>query len=77
MGDKVPPADKIRLEGLIKDLRGAIDRENYDRMKSLTNDIQQALMQIGSAVYSQAGSASTSDKGGGEDVIDADFVENK
>jgi molecular chaperone DnaK len=80
LGDKVPMADKSRLEGMIKDLREAIDRENYDRMKSLTNDVQQALMQIGSAVYSQAGSASTNgggSAGGNEDVIDADFVEQK
>ena len=86
LGDKVPMADKSRLEGMIKDLREAIDRENYDRMKSLTHEIQQALMQVGSAVYSQAGSsqagsASTKNSGsstdGNEDVIDADFVEQK
>ncbi|MBE9169412.1 molecular chaperone DnaK [Pleurocapsales cyanobacterium LEGE 06147] len=81
LGDKVPSADKARLEGMIKDLREAIDRENYERMKSLTNDIQQALMQIGSAVYSQTGSqtgsTSSDSKGGDEDVIDADFVEHR
>jgi molecular chaperone DnaK len=77
LGDKVPTADKIRLEGLIKDLREAINRENYERMKSLINDIQQALMQIGSAVYSQTGSTSSDGRGGDEDVIDADFVEHK
>jgi molecular chaperone DnaK len=78
LGDKVPAADRSRLEGLIKDLRGAMEREDYDRMKSLCNDIQQALMQIGSAVYSQATNTSTASDGkGGEDVIDADFVENK
>ncbi|MDJ0595742.1 MAG: hypothetical protein QNJ72_38125 [Pleurocapsa sp. MO_226.B13] len=49
-------------------------------MKSLTNDLQQALMQIGSAVYSQAGgstSAGSSGGGSSDDVIDADFVESK
>lgn len=84
--DKVPAADKTRLEGLIKELREAIDRENYDQMKSLTSDIQQALMQIGSAVYSQAQSDSAnaassngtaSSPGSHGDVIDADFVESK
>lgn len=87
LGDKVPAADKTRLEGLIQELREAIDRENYDRMKSLTSDIQQALMQIGSTIYSQAQSDSanaassngtaTSGSGGNGDVIDADFVESK
>ncbi|QZZ22909.1 molecular chaperone DnaK [Leptothermofonsia sichuanensis E412] len=84
LGDKVPATDKTRLEGMIKDLREAINQENYDRMKSLTSDIQQTLMQIGSAVYAQAGSStpnggsSPSGKGsGGEDVIDADFVDHQ
>lgn len=84
LGDKVPAADKTRLEGMIQDLRTAIQQENYDRMKSLTNEIQQALMQIGSAVYAQAGSSttngshSTSGTGSsGEDVIDADFVDHQ
>lgn len=86
LGDKVPPADKSRVEGLIRDLRQAIEQNNIDRMKSLTNEIQQALMQIGTAVYSQAGASpndgsndgtSTDRQGGGEDVIDADFVEQR
>ncbi|WP_445632506.1 molecular chaperone DnaK [Nostoc sp. DSM 114161] len=82
LGDKVPPADKSRVEGLIRDLRQAIEQNNIDRMKSLTNEIQQALMQIGTAVYSQAGASpdgGTSPDGqrSGEDVIDADFVEQK
>ncbi|WP_413470368.1 molecular chaperone DnaK [[Phormidium] sp. LEGE 05292] len=86
LGDKVPAADKSRVEGLIRDLRQAIEQNNIDRMKSLTNEIQQALMQIGTAVYSQAGASpndgsndgtSTDRQGGGEDVIDADFVEQR
>lgn len=62
-------------------MREAINSENSDRMKSLSNDLQQALMQIGSAVYAQAGAGTqgtqdTPGKSGGsnEDVIDADFV---
>ncbi|MFW9259626.1 molecular chaperone DnaK [Nostoc sp. CALU 546] len=82
LGDKVPPADKSRVEGLIRDLRQAIEQNNIDRMKSLTNEIQQALMQIGTAVYSQAGASpdggtSADGQRSGEDVIDADFVEQK
>jgi molecular chaperone DnaK len=80
LGDKVSAADKSRVEGLLADLRDAINQENYDRIKSLTSELQQALMQVGSAVYAQAGgttgTASSSGRGG-DDVIDADFVENK
>ena len=80
LGDKVPEAGKSRVEELIKELREASNQENVDRMKSLTNDLQQALMQIGSTVYSQAqgaaeaGSADASSASDSNDVIDADFV---
>ena len=69
----------FRLDGIPKDLREAINQDNYDRMKSLSNDLQQAMMQVGSAVYSQAGASSSPGSGGGssDDVIDADFVESK
>ena len=82
LGDKVPATDKTRVEGLIKDLREAINQENFERMKSLTNDLQSALMQVGSAVYSQAGASSSTGSSSshgtsGDDVIDADYVENK
>ncbi len=72
LGDKVSTSDRTRVEGLITNLREAMNQDNFDRMKSLTQELQQALMQIGSAVYAQAGGTTT-----GEDVIDADFVESK
>ncbi len=72
LGDKVPTADKNRVEGLVRDLREAMGRENVDRMKSLSDDLQQAMMQVGSAVYAHAGSTAAP---GGEDVIDADVVD--
>ena len=82
LGDKVPAADRTRVEELVKELRVAIDREQYDRIKSLSDDLQQALMQVGSAVYAHAGGGTssgpqTSGSGGEEDVIDADFVDSK
>ncbi|MDJ0703934.1 MAG: molecular chaperone DnaK [Leptolyngbyaceae cyanobacterium MO_188.B28] len=83
LGDKVPAADRSRVEGLVKDLREAINQENYDRIQSLTEDLKQALMQVGSAVYAQAGagpSTGTEPSGSGagdEDVIDADVVDAK
>jgi molecular chaperone DnaK (HSP70) len=57
--------------------------KNGDRMKSLSNDLQQALMQVGSAVYAQAGGNTSNGKtsngtsGTSDDVIDADFVESR
>ena len=83
LGDKVPAADRSRVEELVKNLREAINQENYDRIKSLTDDLQQALMQVGSAVYAQAdagpsaGTKTAGAKGGEEDVIDAEVVDSK
>lgn len=83
LGDKVPAADRNRVEGLVKDLREAINRENYDRIKLLTDELRQALMQVGSAVYAQAGAGpsvrtETSGPGeGDEDIIDAEVVDDK
>jgi molecular chaperone DnaK len=81
LGDKVPAGERSTVKGLVSDLRQAINQENYDRMKSLSNDLQQALMQVGSAVYAQAGSTTgdggTPRGGSSNDVIDADFVDSK
>jgi molecular chaperone DnaK len=85
LNGQVPAAEKSRVEALVKDLREAVNQENYDRMKSLTTDLQQALMQVGSAIYGQAnGSAPNGDTSNptgqpqsGDDVIDADFIESK
>ncbi|MEG5058550.1 molecular chaperone DnaK [Microcoleus sp. A2-C5] len=78
---QVSDADKERAVSLIGDLRSAIGQENYDQMRSLTTDLKQALMQIGSAVYAKAGAsasnpnpASPQSGNSEEDVIDADFV---
>ncbi|AUT00746.1 molecular chaperone DnaK [Nostoc sp. CENA543] len=73
LGDKVSASDRSRVEGLVNDLREAINQDNSDRIKSLSNELQQALMQVGSAVYAQAAGEQRS---GGDDVIDADFVES-
>jgi len=78
LGDKVNTSDRDQVERLIRDLREAVEQDNFERMKSLTNELQQMLMQIGSAVYAQAASTNGSQQPqGGEDVIDADFVDSK
>jgi molecular chaperone DnaK len=88
LGDKVPEADKTKAEGLIKDLKDAIAQENFDSIKSLTTELQQALYSISSNLYQQtgggeapptgdAGAGPSASTGGGDDVIDADFTETK
>ncbi|MDJ0580828.1 molecular chaperone DnaK [Crocosphaera sp.] len=89
LGDKVPEADKTKAEGLIKDLKEAIAQDDDDKIKSLTEELQQVLYSIGSSVYQQAGGAPEGapgadtgtppgggTSGGGDDVIDAEFSES-
>ncbi len=87
-GDKVPEADKTKIEGMIAELREAISKEDDEKIKTLPTDLQQALFAVGSSIYQQAGGAAPEDggpsagggstpPGGGDDVIDADFTESK
>jgi molecular chaperone DnaK len=88
LGDKVPAADKTKVEGLVKDLREAVAKEDDEQIKKLTPELQQALFAVGSNIYQQAGGAaapgeapqdggSAPSSGSGDDVIDADFTESK
>ncbi|MCA1994179.1 MAG: Hsp70 family protein, partial [Coleofasciculus sp. S288] len=92
LGDKVPAADKTKVEGLIKDLREAISQEDDERIKTLTTELQQALYSISTNLYQQAGGGTEGGDGGptpgadasgapsggsGDDVIDAEFSESK
>jgi molecular chaperone DnaK len=88
LGDKVPASDKSKIDGIVKDLREAIQAENFDKIKTLKTDLEQALYSVTTNLYQQAGatpgagdgatgatgSASTSES---DDVIDADFTESK
>ncbi|MBD2099548.1 molecular chaperone DnaK [Leptolyngbya sp. FACHB-261] len=91
MGDKVPAADKTKLEGMIKDLREAISQEDHERIKTLTGELQQTLYTVNSNLYQQGatpdadgaggptpdGAGGPEKSAGGDDVIDAEFSETK
>ncbi len=89
LGDKVPDADKTKVEGLVKDLREAISKDDDEQIKKLMPELQQALFAVGSNLYQQAGGGPTAGgpnpddgsgstpSGSGDDVIDADFTESK
>ncbi len=88
LGDKVSGADKSKAEGLIKDLKEAIQKDDDNSIKTLMPELQQVLYSIGTSVYQQAGGAApgggtgTGSSGpngssGGDDVIDAEFSETK
>ncbi|NJN03109.1 MAG: molecular chaperone DnaK [Leptolyngbyaceae cyanobacterium SL_1_1] len=89
LGEKVPAADKEKIEGQVKDLREAIASEDFDKIKTLTTELQQALYTVSSNLYQQGDGAAagapgedagtpengTSATGGEDDVIDAEFSE--
>ena len=87
LGDKVDPSAKAKVEEKSKALKEATSKEDYEAMKKLLEELQQELYAIGSSVYQQPGnqppapgtpdSNESNDKGGDDDVIDADFTETK
>jgi molecular chaperone DnaK len=88
-GDKVPAADKEAVETSIAALKDALAKDDAELIKANTNDLMQASMKIGEAMYkAQQDEAAKADaekdmakEAGGkpakDDVIDADFKEVK
>ena len=85
-GDKVAAADKEAVETAITQLKGAMEGDDVEAIKSKTDAVMQALIKVGEALYKAAGegAAASGDAGasaGGnagseeEKVVDADFEE--
>jgi len=84
LGDKVDEAAKNKVEEKRVKLKEATEKDDYESMKSLVEELQQELYTLGASVYQQANAASqaaeeanTDSKNDGDDVIDADFTETK
>ncbi len=92
-GDKVSSSERSKIEDALKTLKDAVADSNAsaDELKSKTEAVQQASMELGQKVYeaaqqqqnasqtsgdSSAGS-SAGDSGSGDDAVDADFEEVK
>jgi molecular chaperone DnaK len=84
-GGKVAESDKSVIEAAIGSLKSALEGDDTEVIKARTNDLAQAAMKLGEALYraqgagaaGSAGSAGTEGTQGGakDDVIDADFKE--
>lgn len=57
LGDKVPEDDKTKIEGLVKDLKEAVAKEDDEQIQKVMPELQQALFTVGSNMYQQAGGA--------------------
>jgi molecular chaperone DnaK len=91
-GDRVPQEDKAKVETLITDLRAAININDIEKIKTLKEELQQAVYGLSSKLYQESGGPTASAdgapgpegsspgperKGPDDDVIDADFTEVK
>ncbi len=84
LGDKVPAGDRTQIEEKIVTLREAMEGDNVDEIKRLTEEVQQASYALSQQLYAQEGggpdetagptSESTSDDSE-EDVVEGEFRE--
>ncbi len=91
LGDKVDAEAKAKVEEKATKLKEATEKEDFESMKSLLEELQQELYTVGASVYQQAGAeaAASGEEGAaagnsgdgssnaGDDVIDAEFTETK
>jgi molecular chaperone DnaK len=84
MGDKVPDEIKKEVEEKAEALKAIKDSGNIEQIRQKTQELGQALQQVGAAAYEQAGGPGTPPPGdaeGGpstppdEDVVDGEFSE--
>jgi molecular chaperone DnaK len=79
-GDKLPADIRSKVETRIQATRGALESDNPQRVRSATNELLQAMQEIGANASAQGGPAaggSSDGTGGkaGDDVIDGQFKE--
>jgi len=75
LGDQVSPADRERLENLIRQLKDAMGTDNTARIRQLTQELRQAALAIGQAVYQRA--AATGRSGGSPPSGEGEVVEGE
>ncbi len=85
LGDKVSAEAKAKVEEKRTKLNEALQKEDFDTLQPLFDELQKELYALGASVYQQAGAdgasseaeAGASSSDGGDDVIDAEFTETK
>ena len=75
MNGSAPEGTRGQLEGQIAELREAMQGEDTDRIRRLTEAVQKTAMSLGEAMYQQqsAGPEATSAEGRDEDVVEGEF----
>ena len=89
LGDKLPGDEKAKVEGAIANVKTALEGQDTDRIKTATDELQQASYSLSEMLYKQAdggsgagsngfhadgaGETATEDVKPADDVIDAEF----
>jgi molecular chaperone DnaK len=78
-GDKVSASDKSAVEAAVAALKASLQTEEIETIKARTNDLMQAQMKLGEAMYKASQAAGPGGEAGAggpkDDVIDAEFRE--
>jgi molecular chaperone DnaK len=72
---KIDASEKEKVESLLTKLQTAVDTDDTDSMKSLTEEVKQIMMELGQKVYSQTDSNPTTDSD--SETIETDFSVGK
>jgi molecular chaperone DnaK len=82
LGDKVPAADRQKIEAKVTELREALKGEDVTLIKRLTEEVQQASYALSQQMYAQQGDGPTPPAAGGpsgenpqDEVIEGEFRE--
>ena len=87
VGDKIDSATKDQITQAIEKLKKAMEGENVEEIKRLSDELTQASHKLAETMYAQASQQQQAQAGGGtsggsggqadDDVVDADFEEVK
>ena len=88
LGDKVPKDVKEKVEGKLNELKLALQSEDVDAIKAAQEALQQEVVSLGQAIYSNPqggdagqpgpgdqGAEQDNNKGDDDNVVDAEFKE--
>jgi molecular chaperone DnaK len=77
-GNSIDPTQKEETEKLLKELKEAVEKNDYDKLTNKISELEKAAEILAQAQANQGGTteAKADDKGtNGDDVVDADFSE--